>query len=175
VKEVYFVVLPNLVLLDLAGPAEAFRLASRKVPDSYRLHFISPLRAVQAAVGLQLGALEPLPPNLSDDAIVVVTGVSGEFVDSSDPDTRRVIAWLESGVASPALLVCVCSGSVIAGKAGLLTGRECTSHHAHLEELRAAAPGARVLDNRIFVEDGPVLTSAGVTAGLDLALYVIGT
>jgi transcriptional regulator GlxA family with amidase domain len=175
VKEVYFVVLPSLVLLDLAGPAEAFRLASRKVPESYRLHFIAPVRTVQAAVGLQLSALEPLPSKLSDDAIVLLTGVSGESVDLSDPATKRVIAWLESGVASPALLVCVCAGSVIAGKAGLLTGRECTSHHAHIEELRAVAPGAHVLDNRIFVEDGPVLTSAGVTAGLDLALYVIGT
>jgi transcriptional regulator GlxA family with amidase domain len=174
-KDVYFVVLPSLVLLDLAGPAEAFRLASRKLPDSYRLHFIAPSRSIQSAVGLQLSALEPLPVRLAEDAIVVLTGVSGEFVDLNDPATQRVIAWLESGVVSPALLVCVCAGSVIAGKAGLLAGRECTSHHAHIEELRAVAPDARVLDNRIFVEDGPVLTSAGVTAGLDLALHVIGT
>jgi transcriptional regulator GlxA family with amidase domain len=174
VKDVYFVVLPNLVLLDLAGPAEAFRLASRKLPGSYRMHFIAPARALQAAVGLQLGALEPLPATLTEDSIVVLTGVSGEFVDFNDPATRRVIAWLQSGVVAPALLVCVCAGSVIAGKAGLLDGRECTSHHAHIEELRAVAPRARVVDNRIFVEDGRVLSSAGVTAGLDLALHVIG-
>jgi transcriptional regulator GlxA family with amidase domain len=174
-KDVYFVVLPQLVLLDLAGPAEAFRIADRKVPDTYRLHFISPTRSAQASVGLQLGALEPLPTRLTEDAIIVITGVSGEFVDLNEPSTQRVIAWLESGVTSPALLVCVCAGSVIAGKAGLLEGRECTSHHAHIEELRNVAPGAHVLDNRIFVEDGRVLSSAGVTAGLDLALHVIGT
>jgi transcriptional regulator GlxA family with amidase domain len=174
-KDVYFVVLPNLVLLDLAGPAEAFRLASRRVPNGYRLHFIAPTAAVQSAVGLQLSALEPLPSALPVDGIVVLTGVSGERVDLSDRSTQRVIAWLESGVVTAAtLLVCVCAGSVIAGKAGLLAGRECTSHHSHIEELRAVAPEARVLDNRIFVEDGPVLTSAGVTAGLDLALHVIG-
>jgi transcriptional regulator GlxA family with amidase domain len=174
-KEIYFVVLPRLVLLDLAGPADAFRLAAQKLPDSYRLHFVSPASALKAAVGLQLAELEPLPEQLTADSIVIVTGVSGESVDLDDPITRRVVAWLESGVADSALLLCVCAGSVIAGKAGLLDGRECTSHHAHIEELRRVAPRARVLDNRIFVEDGPVLTSAGVTAGLDLALHVIGT
>ncbi|MGH8138901.1 MAG: GlxA family transcriptional regulator [Steroidobacteraceae bacterium] len=173
-RDVYFVALPGLVLLDLAGPAEGFRLAARAVPDSYRLHFISPTRSVQAAVGLQLNSLEPLPLRLSADAIVVLTGVTGGSVDFDDPAVQRVIAWLKSGVTASAMLVCVCAGSVIAGKAGLLAGHECTTHHAHMDELRSVAPGARVLDNRIFVEDGSVLTSAGVTAGLDLALHVIG-
>jgi transcriptional regulator GlxA family with amidase domain len=68
----------------------------------------------------------------------------------------------------------VCAGSVLAARAGLLAGRQCTTHHVHLEELRRVEPRARVLDNRIFVEDGEVFTSAGVTAGLDLALHVIG-
>jgi transcriptional regulator GlxA family with amidase domain len=175
VREVYFLVLPQLVLLDLAGPAEAFRLANRRVPDSYRMHFIAPTRSVHSAIGLQLGSLEPLPTKLPEDAIVVLPGVSGEAVDFDDPSIQRVIAWLESGVTSPTLLLCVCAGSVIAGKAGLLAGRECTSHHSHIEELRRIAPDARVLDNRIFVEDGSVLSSAGVTAGLDLALHVVGT
>lgn len=173
-REVYFAVLPGLVLLDLAGPAEAFRLAGRAVPDSYRLHFISPTRYLQAAIGLQLSALEPLPAKVPAGAIVVLTGVTGGSVDLEDPAIKRVIAWLESGVTAPAMLICVCAGSVLAGKAGLLAGRECTTHHAHIDELQSVAPGARVLDNRIFVEDGPVLTSAGVTAGLDLALHVIG-
>jgi transcriptional regulator GlxA family with amidase domain len=174
VRDVYFVVLPQLVLLDLAGPAEAFRIATRKVPDSYRLHFVAPTKSLQAAIGLQLSALEGLPARLSDESIVVLTGVSGEVVDLNEPATQRVIAWLQLGITARGLLLCVCAGSVIAGKAGLLAGRECTSHHAHMDELRRVAPDAHVLDNRIFVEDGSVLTSAGVTAGLDLALHVIG-
>ncbi len=172
-KDVHFVVLPQLVLLDLAGPAEAFRIASRRVPDSYRLHFVSPLRSTQAAIGLQLSNLEPLPSKLSENDIVVVIGVSGGTVDLEEPSTERVVAWLASGAVSQAMLLCVCAGSVIAGKAGLLAGRECTSHHSHIDELRRVAPDARVLDNRIFVEDGLVMSSAGVTAGLDLALHVI--
>jgi transcriptional regulator GlxA family with amidase domain len=174
VKEVYFVVLPQLVLLDLAGPAEAFRIANRKAPNSYRLHFVAPAKSVTSAVGLQVCNLEPLPARLPQDSIVVLTGVSGATIDLNEAAAQRVIHWLQSGVAESAMLLCVCAGSVIAGKAGLLTGRECTSHHAHMDELRRVAPDAHVLDNRIFVEDGPILSSAGVTAGLDLALHLIG-
>jgi transcriptional regulator GlxA family with amidase domain len=172
-RDVIFAVLPNLVLLDLAGPAEAFRVAERKIPGSYRLRYVAPLETVRSAVGLQLTALEPLPDALEPDTIVVLTGVSGKTVDLTEPATARLVAWLKSGIADSALLVCVCAGSVIAGKAGLLAGRECTTHHSHLDELRSVDPRAQVHDNRIFVEDGPVMTSAGVTAGLDLALHVI--
>jgi transcriptional regulator GlxA family with amidase domain len=173
VRDVLFAVLPGLVLLDLAGPAEAFRVAERKVPGSYRLRFVAPTETVRSAIGLQLGALEPLPNTIEPDTIVVLTGVSGKTVDLAEPSTASLVTWLQSGVASSALLVCVCAGSVIAGRAGLLAGKECTTHHSHLDELRSVAPRAQVHDNRIFVEDGPVMTSAGVTAGLDLALHVI--
>ena len=171
--EVVFVLLPGLVLLDLAGPADAFRNAAARVPGSYRLRFIAPQDSVRTAVGLHLSGLEPLPPRLEPGAILVLTGISGERIDPREQATQRVIEWLRTS-ANPSLLLCVCAGSVLAARAGLLAGRECTTHHAHLEELRKAEPRARVLDNRIFVEDGAVFTSAGVTAGLDLALHVIG-
>ena len=171
--EVVFVLLPDVVLLDVAGPADAFRNAASRVPGSYRLRFVAPQPALAAAVGLNLSGLEPLPERLGPGTILVLTGVSGTLIDPQAPAMRCVIEWLR-GSARPALLLCVCAGSVIAAYAGLLAGRECTTHHSHIEELRRVEPGARVLDNRIFVEDGTVFTSAGVTAGLDLALHVIG-
>jgi transcriptional regulator GlxA family with amidase domain len=172
-RDVVFVLLPNLVLLDLAGPADAFRNASNRVPGSYRLRFVAPQASIRAAVGLQLSGLEPLPARLAPDTLLVLTGITAERVDVREPAIREVIDWLR-GSANPALLLCVCAGSVLAALAGLLAGRECTTHHEHLDELRSVEPRARVLDNRIFVQDGPVYTSAGVTAGLDLALHVIG-
>ena len=173
-REVVFALLPRVVLLDVAGPADAFRNANTKVADSYRLRFVAPKQSVAAAIGLELGNLEPLPAQLPDGAIVVLTGVAGESMPLDAPETRLLTDWLASGVTNNTLLLCVCSGSVLAGKAGLLADRDCTTHFAHIDALRAVEPRARVLDNRIFVEDGPVFTSAGVTAGLDLALYVIG-
>ena len=173
-REVVFALLPRVVLLDVAGPADAFRNANTKVANSYRLRFVAPKQSVAAAIGLELGNLEPLPAQLPDGAIVVLTGVAGESMPLDAPETRLLTDWLASGVTNNALLLCVCSGSILAAKAGLLADRECTTHFAHIDALREVEPRARVLDNRIFVEDGPVFTSAGVTAGLDLALYVIG-
>ncbi len=173
-REVLFVLLPQVVLLDVAGPADAFRNANSKVPDSYRLRFVAATPSVKAAIGLDLAGLEPLPPRLPDGAIVVLTGIAGRSLRLEEPETKAVSDWLASGITHNGLLLCVCSGSVVAAKAGLLANRDCTTHFAHIEELRAIEPRARVHDNRIFVEDGPVFTSAGVTAGLDLALYVIG-
>ena len=173
-RDVIFVLLPQVVLLDVAGPAEAFRNAEAQVPGSYRLRYAAPLPQLRAAAGLTVAALEALPARLAPDSILVLTGVAGARVEADAPATHALIDWLRGGAAGQALLLCVCSGSVVAAHAGLLAGRECTTHHAHIEELRAAEPGARVLDTRIFVADGRVFTSAGVTAGLDLALHVIG-
>ena len=170
-REVVFVLLPRVVLLDVAGPADAFRNASVQVPGSYRLRFVAPQAEVTSAVGLSFSGLEPLPSRLAPDSMLVLTGTVGSCIEPSEPPVRRVIEWLRS--ARPGQLLCVCAGSVLAAHAGLLGGRECTTHHEHLEELRRAEPRARVLDNRIFVEDGSIFTSAGVTAGLDLALNVI--
>lgn len=173
-RHVIFVLLPKVVLLDMAGPADAFRNAAALVPGSYALRFAAPRSNIESAAGLTLAGLEPLPQRLEPGSLLVLTGISGTSIDPQDPATRDVIEWLRSGVAQQALLLCVCAGSVLAARAGLLAGRQCTTHHAHLDELRRVEPRARVLDNRIFVEDGEVFTSAGVTAGLDLALHVIG-
>jgi transcriptional regulator GlxA family with amidase domain len=173
-REVLFVLLPRVVLLDVAGPADAFRNANTQRPGSYRLRFIAPQAQLQAAVGLTLSGLEPLPATLAPGSLLVLAGTSVEHIDAEEPAVRQVITWLRSSQLESTLLMCVCAGSVLAAHAGVLAGRACTTHHEFLDELRQVEPQANVLDNRIFVEDGPVFTSAGVTAGLDLALHVIG-
>lgn len=172
-KEIVFALLPRAILLDAAAPSEVFRSASRRVPGSYRLRFASPLHTLETASGLRLGELEPLPKALADEAIIVIPGLSGPL-DFQDRANLRLIAWLAGGTAARAQLMCVGAGCLIAAKAGMLAGRECTTHPEHAEELRRIEPRAQVHDNRIFVADGPMLTCAGVAAGVDLALYVIG-
>lgn len=172
---VYFVILPDVVLLDVAGAAEAFRIAEQQRPESYELEFVAPAATVRSGVGLELHRLKPLPRQLKDNAIVVVTGVVGARVDFDTAAMRRVIEWLPNAAATDSVRVmCVCAGALVAAKAGLLHGRQCTTHHDHIDELATLDRTALVHANRIFVEDGRILTSAGVTAGTDLALYVIG-
>lgn len=172
---VLFAILPEVVLLDVAGAAEAFRMASELVPGSYDLQFVSPNPAVRSCVGLQLHKLQRLPAAVPDNAIVVITGVSSVSLDLASPAMVQVAQWLARAARNETVtLMCVCSGSLLAARAGLLSGRECTTHHEFIDKLAALEPTATVHANRIFVEDGRVFTSAGVTSGTDLALHVIG-
>jgi transcriptional regulator GlxA family with amidase domain len=186
--DVLFVVLPHSLLLDLAGPAEAFRLANQQLArqrraPAFRLRFAGPDAQAPSSVGLMLAGLEPLPDTFTGPTWVVLVGRPGEALEV----VRRQRAWLAtrqwlSRMLVPALaapstphrLLTVCVGALLAADAGLLAGREVTTHHELLAELQAMAPAAKVQANRLFVEDGPVLSSAGISAGIDLALHLIG-
>jgi len=173
-RTVLFALLPEVVLLDVAGAAEAFRLASQLVPDSYDLQFVATSASLRSAVGLQLHKLQCLPAEVPDHSIVVVTGVASSALDLESESTRHLAQWLQVvGRNETVSLMCVCSGSLLAAHAGLLRGRECTTHHDMIDRLEQLEPSATVHGNRIFVEDGHITTSAGVTSGVDLALHII--
>jgi transcriptional regulator GlxA family with amidase domain len=174
-RDVLFALLPHTVLLDVAGPAEAFRMANGEVPESYSLHFVGSTRTMESAIGLQLSGLRPLPRTVADGSIIVIAGVTSRKLDLNSAAVTKLCRWLRQVMENQTVtLMCVCAGSVIAGQAGVLQGLECTTHHLLIDDLKRVAPTARVQANRIFVEDGRVVTSAGVTAGIDLALHLIG-
>ena len=174
-RTVLFAVLPEVVLLDVAGAAEAFRIAEREAPGSYQLRFVSTQSSIRAAVGLHLDKLELLPARVPDHSIVVVTGVTSKGLSLDSAPSTALVRWLKRTMENDTVtLLCVCAGALLAAKAGLLERRECTTHHHHIDDLMRLEPSATVHANRIFVEDGRVFTSAGVTAGTDLTLYVIG-
>ena len=174
-RTVLFAIQPEVVLLDVAGAGEAFRIAEREVPGSYQLRYVSTQPTVRSAVGLHLDGLEPLPEPVPDNSIIVVTGVTTKALRLDSAPTTALVNWLKRAMANESVtLMCVCAGALLAAKAGLLTGRECTTHHHHIEDIQRLEPSATVHANRIFVEDGRIFTSAGVTAGIDLTLYMIG-
>lgn len=170
--DVYFVLTPRFLMLDLSGPAEAFAYAVR-AGAPFRVHCVAPTPTVQSALGLQVGGLEPLPEQLPPGALVFLTGVMGAATGYDCPEARAVVAWLRRAVTREQRLACVCSAALLAARAGMLEGRQCTTHHSLTEALRTLAPRARVLEDRVFVEDGNLCTSAGVTTGIDLALHLI--
>ena len=86
---------------------------------------------------------------------------------------QEIVAWLRRVVRPTVTVASICSGALLAARAGLLDGKACTTHHASIAELRKLAPLARVEENRLFVVDGERLTSAGVTSGVDLMLHVV--
>jgi transcriptional regulator GlxA family with amidase domain len=195
--DVLFLVLPGSLLLDIAGPAEAFRLANQQLrkrgrDEMFRLRYVGPVAEAASSVGLVLAALEPLPETLRPPTWVVLLGRPGEAPDV----VRRQRAWLQArdwlarcvapqlardaaapprqaGPAGAVRLLTVCSGALLAADAGLVGGRRVTTHHELLDDLARMAPAATVQGNRLFVEDGPLLSSAGITAGIDLALQLV--
>jgi len=184
-RPVLFVLLPNTLMLDLAGPAEVLRIASQlpasELPDGaprFALGYVGPEATVATSIGLPLAGIAPLPEVLPADAVVVLVGVSSRVDDAArrafDAASAHAIDWLRRIVGpSGAQLLCICSGALLAARAGLLDGRDCTTHHALCDALRLAAPRARVLENRLYVSDGAVSTSAGITAGIDMMLHLL--
>lgn len=171
-QAVYFIMLPNVLSLDVSGPAETLRLAGQ-----FSLRYISPLPQITCSIGMTLSQLQPLPERLEDNAILVIPGVStspGDVNHQATEQARRWLATLQPDLQQQRItLVCVCSGALLAAQAGLLDNHQCTTHHDVIERLRQQAPTALVKENRIFVEDRSIYTSAGITAGIDLALHLI--
>jgi transcriptional regulator GlxA family with amidase domain len=203
---VLVVIAPGVLLLDLAGVAEPFRVANQWCesagrPPAFALRMVGTRGRVPTSLPLQLAGIAPLPRSLPPGAWVVVAGIS-EAAALPASSLRRLsarsaggapagrpalthggdgatVAWLRR-VVGPAVsegvarVWTVCSGAFMAARAGLLDGRQCTTHHTLIDRLATEHPAARVQANRIFVVDGPIATSAGITAGVDLALHAIG-
>jgi transcriptional regulator GlxA family with amidase domain len=179
--DVLFLLLPGSLILDWAGPAEALRIANGLLreqgkPEPFKLRFAAPRPESMSSVGVQLAGLEALPATLAPHASwVVLVGQAGTHIGVDAPDTRVLLDWLRPLQLAPGRLelITICAGAVLAAHAGLLAGRSATTHHHHLDELQRVAPSCDVVRNRVFVEDSPVFSSAGVTTGLDLILHRI--
>lgn len=170
---VWFVTLPGVMTLDLTGPAETLKLAA----GAFSLRYIGPDESVLTSTEMYISRIEPLPESLPAGSLLVLPGVSDSKVWFDTPQAVAARHWLMR--IQPAIhagdvsLVCICSGSLLAAKAGLMNGVQCTTHHEVIDRLKKAEPGAIVKENRIFVEDRGIWTSAGITAGIDLSLHLI--
>ena len=179
--DVLFVLLPDSLILDWAGPAEALRIANQCLlaqgqPPRFALRFVSPEPQALSSVGVAVSGLAPLPAYASlQNCWVVLVGQPGQTINMQTSPAQALLHWLRGlRLAQGQLeLVTVCAGAVLAAHAGLLAGRRATTHHHHLDELAQTEPRCDVVANRVFVEDGPVFSSAGVTTGIDLFLHRI--
>jgi transcriptional regulator GlxA family with amidase domain len=179
--EVWVVLPQRVLLLDIAGPLEVLRRANAEQRAlQFIVHYIGANSRVTSSVGLPLPDIAAFPARLPEEAIVIVPGSAdriafGEDAPQSavDQDEEAIVAWLKATVGAGHTLIAICSGALLAARAGMLDGCACTTHHTECAELQKLAPKAKVLENRLFVEDGHRYTSAGVTAGVDLMLHVV--
>ena len=178
--DIWLLVYPGFVLLDATGPAQVFSTANDEardagLPEPYRIRMIAPgggLVASTSGVGVMT---EPLPRTgraLAAATLIVAGGRGLEHGDSpalAPPNLR----WVLRAAASVRRCCAVCTGAFVLARAGLLDGRSAVTHWMDAARLQAQYPRLRVLDDAIYVKDGPYYTSAGIAAGMDLALSLV--
>ena len=173
VLHVYFPLFEGVLLMDLAGIVDLLRMANQRSPR-FVCHLVSPDAQPQTtSIGLGLTASEALPAHLPDNALLFVPSSHNVKQSMLATSTRQVITWLTRIAPQARRILTVCSGSFLAGEAGLLDGHQCTTHHTLCDALQQRYPNARILENRIFVTDGKLWSSAGMTTGQDMTLHLI--
>jgi transcriptional regulator GlxA family with amidase domain len=168
VHRVTFLVFDGIKMLDVSGPAEVFTEANT-LGARYALHYVSPSgRPVRTSIGTLLPA-DAAAAELHADTLVV-PGADLLVTAPIPPELTDAVRHLR---ARSGRLVSICTGSFVLAAAGLLSGRRATTHWRHAPLLARAHPDVRVEPDSLFVEDRDVFTSAGVTAGIDLALSLV--
>ena len=179
-RRVVFLVFPRFQLLDLSGPLEVFSQADRLFPSDGGGRYATEVVAVSADPVVASDGLAVVPHRTLADAAVsavsspidtlVVVGGMGVRDASEDPE---YVDWVRAAAGRARRVTSVCSGAFLLAAAGLLDGRRAVTHWQSCDDLAARFPEVRVESDPIFVRDDPIWTSAGVTAGVDLALALV--
>jgi transcriptional regulator GlxA family with amidase domain len=162
----------DMEVLDFAGPYEVFNVAG-ELGDGNPFSVFSVGLGHEAAVGR--GGFTVLPAYSIDDApppdLLVIPGGAGTRPLTKDD---RLLEWVKERAAEVELLMSVCTGALVLGAAGLLERKPATTHHGAYDELAVVSPTTKVVRGQRFVRSSEtILTSAGVSAGVDLALHVV--
>jgi transcriptional regulator GlxA family with amidase domain len=167
-RTVLVVLFDGVQSLDVTGPVEVFTGAEKHTPGSYRIRTATlDGSAVRTSSGLTLVPDQSLA-DTADPQILLVPGGQG----TRDPDPR-LTDWLRGHGPRAERLVSVCTGAILLAEAGLLDGRRATTHWAYCDKLARDHPAIEVDPDPIYVRDGHIATSAGVTSGIDLALALV--
>ncbi|GAA1163101.1 transcriptional regulator GlxA family with amidase domain [Kitasatospora gansuensis] len=168
---VVFLLVPQLHLLDLAGPAQVFSTAAEQGCD-YRVSYVAEQEDVPSAQGLALRA-DTEWPELTADDLLMVPGWRTPTPRTNGGLRPDTLARLTAHHAAGGTVASVCWGADALGRAGLLDGRRCTTHHEEQDELARRYPRATVVRDVLYVLDDRVVSSAGIASGIDLALHLV--
>lgn len=159
----------GVLLLDLSGPAEVFVAANRQVAGAYDVEVLAPTGGrVETSIGASL-AVKPVPDSGRFDTVLVV----GSARPAPFFLTPELVAATRDLAARTRRLGSVCTGAFVLAEAGLLDGRRATTHWKHTRDLAHRYPEVSVRHDAIYVRDGSTYSSAGASAGIDLALALV--
>jgi transcriptional regulator GlxA family with amidase domain len=168
-RKITFLIYPNFQLLDAAGPIAAFEIAERHQPGSYSLR----VAAAEAGVVMSSAGVSMQASSFGRTVNVhtlIVAGGDGSRDALSCPRTRR---FIQSCATKARRTSSVCSGAYLLAAAGILDGKRATTHWSRSVDFARRFPSVHLEPDRIFIKDGPIWTSAGITAGIDMSLALI--
>lgn len=176
-RRVVVLVFPGFQILDAVGPIEVFHAATRLAAagrgrrPGYRIEVVAPKAGpVASSNGLAVVAEHGIGEVRGDIDTLVI---AGGFGTRSYVDDRDLIGWLRRTAARSRRVTSVCTGALLLAEAGLLDGKRATTHWAFADELASRYPKVRVEADSIYLKEGRIYTSAGVTSGMDLALALV--
>lgn len=176
ITKIVFLMFPKTHLQDLGGPAQVFYEASELGNRNYKILFAGLDQNVTSVQGLNFSALEDIQHlSLKKGDMVCVPGFDFASFQAGELDAaiERAGNWLWAQREKGVYIASICSGAMALGKMGLLDHVECTSHWKCLSYMKEQFPKARVLENRLYVFDKGIFTSAGMTSGIDMALALV--
>lgn len=158
-------------VLDFSGPFEVFSTANRLSPPDEQFNaflIAETLAPVIARGGYSVNPQFSINDHPTIDLLIVVGGVHTQEVQN-----QRVIEWVKTTAKTAQLTASVCTGAFILAEADLLDGKKVTTHWQDLDDLRAAYPKLTVVDFQRWVDEGHIVTSGGISAGIDMSLHLV--
>ncbi len=167
----------NVEVLDFAGPYEVFTTASRvfnktaSSPENLAFEVFTvgkTKQSIYARAGLKLHPDYSITSHPTPDLLLIPGGVVSKELEDND-----IISWIKSTSSHTTITASICTGAFLLAKAGLLEGKSSTTHWEDIDDLRTLFPTLHVEENRRWVDEGSIVTSAGISAGIDMSLHLV--
>lgn len=179
-KNIAILLFDKIEVLDFAGPFEVFSVCGANGPNPgiFNVFTVAENSPVSARNGLSINPQFSLGSCPTPD-ILVIPGGGGFYEDGLPYGSRKemynsvILNWIRKYNETAELMLSVCTGSLILAKAGLLEGLSATTHWKAMDQLKEVAPNTKLVYDERWVDNGRIITSAGVSAGVDTSLYVV--
>lgn len=159
-------------VLDFAGPYEVFSLAEKDGEKIFQVVTISERRGViNARNGLKVIADYSFEDDIDIDILLVPGGYGAEEIEIKN---KRVINWIKNTSTRVKIVASICTGAFLLAKSGVVSNHRVTTHWMDIERLEKEYPNLNLIRNVKYIDEGDVLTSGGISAGIELSLYIIG-
>lgn len=171
-KNVAILIFDEVEVLDFCGPFEVFSVAGRRGGlDPFNVYTVAQTAGpVLARNNLSVNPTHTLADCPRPDVLLV----PGGYGTRREMHNETLTGWIGQRAGEVELLLSVCTGALLLAKAGLLEGLSATTHHGAFDLLREAAPHTTVLESERVVDNGKIILSAGISAGIDMSLYAVG-